>query len=100
MKRRKQKWMAILLIMAMLFGMLPGQYTIANASGSLIDVWDFGAEQLDPTIYNNRLNKDVINSWYPNVASGSAITGHNIASFSVDGGILYSQMEVILPHIV
>lgn len=86
MKRGKQKWLAILLIVAMLFGMLPGQYALANDSGSLIDVWDFGAEQLDPTVYNNRLNKEVINSWYPSVASGSAITGHNIASFSVDGG--------------
>ncbi len=28
------------------------------------DVWDFGAEQLDATIYNNQLTVDTINSWY------------------------------------
>ena len=29
-----------------------------------IDVWDFGAEQLDTSIYNNKLNEDIINSWF------------------------------------
>jgi pectin methylesterase-like acyl-CoA thioesterase/LysM repeat protein len=49
-----------------------------------IDVWDFGGEQLDLGIYNNRLTVDKINSLYPGVTAGS--TGVNIASFSVDNG--------------
>ncbi|MGJ5642249.1 pectinesterase family protein [Formosa sp. S-31] len=28
------------------------------------DVWDFGAEQLDETLYNNQLSADIINGWY------------------------------------
>jgi pectin methylesterase-like acyl-CoA thioesterase len=28
------------------------------------DVWDFGAAQLDGTLYNNLLNEAIINSWY------------------------------------
>lgn len=28
------------------------------------DVWDFGAEQLDETLYNNQLSVAIINSWY------------------------------------
>ncbi|WP_051650696.1 pectinesterase family protein [Lachnoclostridium phytofermentans] len=86
MKKGKRKWLAILLIVAMLFGILPGQYTVANASGSLIDVWDFGAEQLDPTIYNNKLSVDVINNCYPSVASGSSIISRTLPGFSIDGG--------------
>lgn len=30
----------------------------------LMDVWDFGAEQLDKTLYENQLTVDIINSWY------------------------------------
>ncbi|AVR45655.1 hypothetical protein C7S20_10495 [Christiangramia fulva] len=33
-------------------------------SNGLADVWDFGAEQLDESQYNNRLTVDIINSWY------------------------------------
>jgi pectin methylesterase-like acyl-CoA thioesterase len=52
--------------------------TVENAattapSNGKIDVWDFGAEQLDAAIYNNRLTVDIINSWYAkSVAVGSA----------------------------
>jgi pectin methylesterase-like acyl-CoA thioesterase len=43
--------------------------TVENAakietSNGKIDVWDFGAEQLDPNFYNNRLDSATINSWY------------------------------------
>ncbi|MCH5196939.1 MAG: hypothetical protein J1F28_09500 [Oscillospiraceae bacterium] len=30
-----------------------------------IDVWDFGGKQLDTATYINKLNADIINSWYP-----------------------------------
>lgn len=36
----------------------------AESSSGKIDVWDFGAEQLDPSVYNNQLTVDIINSWY------------------------------------
>ena len=86
MKKGRQKCLAILLLFAMVFGMLPARVTKANSFGSLIDVWDFGAQQLDPTIYHNRLSKDVINSWYPGVTTGPEVLGKYLDSFSVDGG--------------
>lgn len=49
-----------------------------------IDVWDFGAEQLqstDTVKYNNKLTEEIINSWFPNVAPGT--TNATIASFEV-----------------
>ena len=49
-----------------------------------IDVWDFGAEQLESTDtvkYNNKLTADIINSWYPDVKPGT--TNKNLASFTV-----------------
>lgn len=44
-------------------------------------VFDFGAETLDETKYNNVLTADVINSWYPGVAPGT--DGQTLASFQV-----------------
>ncbi len=35
------------------------------------DVWDFGAAQLDESLYNNKLTEEVINSWYPGVEPGT-----------------------------
>lgn len=47
--------------------------TIAQAQTT--DVWDFGATQLDNTLYNNWLNETVINSWYAStITPGSAGT--------------------------
>lgn len=51
-----------------------------NADGK-IDVYDFGAEQLDESIYNNQLTEGIINSWYTGVEPGS--TSVNIASWRV-----------------
>ncbi|WP_066220117.1 pectinesterase family protein [Formosa haliotis] len=36
------------------------------------DVWDFGAEQLDPFLYNNMLDESTINAWYPGVTPGTS----------------------------
>jgi pectin methylesterase-like acyl-CoA thioesterase len=48
---------------------------MAQAQGT--DVWDFGATQLDPALYNNQLNEATINAWYPgSVTPGS--TGVNL----------------------
>ena len=35
------------------------------------DVWDFGAKQLDPALFNNKLSETSINAWY-SVAPGTA----------------------------
>ncbi|MCF8359853.1 MAG: hypothetical protein K9H26_13920 [Prolixibacteraceae bacterium] len=59
--------------------------TIENApeivSNGKIDVWDFGAEQLDPETYNNQLTVEIINSWYDSsVEAGSS--GNTLPNFS------------------
>lgn len=50
-----------------------------------IDVWDFGAVQLDETQFNNHLTVDIINSWYaPTITPGS--NGNVLPNFT--SGIL------------
>lgn len=63
---------------------LPEQAETPKAAGNgKIDVWDFGAEKLDESKYNNMLTADIINSWYSSdVKSGS--TGATIGSFATD----------------
>jgi hypothetical protein len=36
------------------------------------DVWDFGAAIMDTARYSNKLTADIMNSWYPGVAAGTA----------------------------
>ncbi|MEL0455854.1 pectinesterase family protein [Flavobacteriaceae bacterium SZ-1-7] len=47
-----------------LHGMSIENAAIIEPSNGKIDVWDFGAEQLDANIYNNRLDETKINAWY------------------------------------
>lgn len=55
------------------------------ADTSKIDVWDFGAEQLNAEIYNNKLTVDIINNEiFSGVTPGSA--SKNLASFSLNKG--------------
>ncbi|MGE4288642.1 MAG: pectinesterase family protein [Salinivirgaceae bacterium] len=59
--------------------------TIENAAEIIpsgkIDVWDFGAVQLDGETYQNNLNEAVINSWYSeSITVGSS--GNVLPSFS------------------
>ncbi len=54
----------------------------------LIDVWDFGAEQLDG--YNNKLTVDIINGLYPEgtpVGEGKTIPGFSIG----DGELIFND---------
>ena len=44
-------------------------------------VWDFGAEQLDATTYQNILSVDEINSWYPSTVTPGS-NGNDIGSFT------------------
>lgn len=54
--------------------------TIEPPTGK-IDVWDFGAAQLDTDIYKNNLTESIINSWYAStIAVGS--TGNVLPSFT------------------
>ena len=47
----------------------------------LTDVWDFGAEQLDASQYDNQLTVDIINSWYDSsITPGSS--GNNLPDFT------------------
>ena len=49
-------------------------------------VWDFGAQQLDATAYENMLTVDEINSWYDaGVEAGS--TGQTIGSFTASASV-------------
>ena len=63
----------------------------SKTSVPLIDVWDFGAEQLDPAVYNNLLNTTVINGWYTYSATivlGTASTNNVFpSSFASVGGL-------------
>lgn len=59
---------------------------MVNPSNGKIDVWDFGAEQLDAAIYNNQLDETSINAWYaPTITVGSA---GNVLPTSFSAGIL------------
>ena len=52
---------------------------ITEESNGLTDVWDFGADQLDDTKYNNQLTVELINGWYdPAIEVGSS--GNNFPS--------------------
>ncbi len=46
----------------------------ASLCAQQAQVWDFGAEQLDASKYQNMLSVDEINSWYPDVAPGTSGT--------------------------
>ncbi|WP_339659119.1 pectinesterase family protein [uncultured Polaribacter sp.] len=53
---------------------------IATSNGK-IDVWDFGAEQLDADQFNNKLDVSTINSWYDSgITAGSS--GNVFPSFT------------------
>ncbi len=60
--------------------------TVENAPAPVVsnaktDVWDFGGEQLDTTLFNNRLTVDIINAWYAaSVTPGSS--GNVLPSFT------------------
>ncbi|WNH09112.1 pectinesterase family protein [Thalassobellus suaedae] len=47
-----------------LHGMSVENAATVNPSNGKIDVWDFGAEQLDANLYNNQLDEAKINAWY------------------------------------
>lgn len=92
-KKRKllHKIFAVVLAVIMAVpNMSMGQVAAEGESTNKIDVWDFGAEQLDTNVYNNMLTVDEINSWYPGVEAGTS--GKNLASFtSTDGQLSFND---------
>ena len=68
-----------------------GEYTepnpIPEPGNGKVDVYDFGAEKLDETKFNNRLTVDDINAWYPGVAPGSK--GKPLPSTATTGMFTY-----------
>lgn len=64
-----------------LHGMTIENAAIIDPSNGKIDVWDFGAEQLDANLYNNKLDETKINSWYDaSITPGSS--GNVFPSFT------------------
>ena len=59
------------------------EVTNVPATVAKTDVWDFGAKQLDEVLYNNMLNQDKINAWYPGVTPGTS--GVNTPSTFTEG---------------
>lgn len=75
---------ALLLVSSFTFGQSKKDVSKKIVAINLIDVWDFGAEQLDPGVYNNQLTEAIINGWYTGVTAGTS--GKNLPNFTA--GIL------------
>lgn len=60
--------------------------TITHAQTT--DVWDFGAAQLDNTLYNNKLNEAVINSWYSSTITPGSVGTSNTMPLTFTAGAL------------
>ncbi|SOC79334.1 Por secretion system C-terminal sorting domain-containing protein [Salinimicrobium sediminis] len=62
----------------------------ASAGDGLVDVWDFGATQLDETQFDNQLSVEVINSWYDASitpgSSGNTLPDFTVGDLSFTGG--------------
>ncbi|MEL1239787.1 pectate lyase family protein [Flavobacterium flavipallidum] len=60
-------------------------FTVTAATAGKTEVWDFAAEQLDTSIYNNKLDVSTINGWYPvtTVAGSISTTNTMPTSFTV-----------------
>ena len=59
--------------------------------GQLTDVWDFGAQQLDASQYNNKLNVSTINGWYPGtITPGSSSTANVFPSTFTAGELSWT----------
>jgi len=82
----------LILVLLAAFTQANGQ-TVKNNSQSqssttLIDVWDFGAEQLNSAIYNNQLNVSIINAWYPVTYVVGSVNTTNVLPSTFTVGIL------------
>ncbi|UKM66487.1 pectinesterase family protein [Flavobacteriaceae bacterium GSB9] len=53
------------------------------------DVWDFGAQQFDPVLYNNMLDEAKINAWYDGVTPGTS--GTNLPTNWTEGALSWTS---------
>ncbi|MHB9055583.1 MAG: pectinesterase family protein [Paludibacteraceae bacterium] len=60
------------------------------ASQVKTDVWDFGATQLDVNSYNNRLDVDTINGWYPSTVTAGT-SGINLPASFTAGALSWTS---------
>lgn len=66
-------------------------FPMMNVFGQLTDVWDFGGQQLDGALYNNKLNASVINSWYnPVITPGSSSTANVFPASFTAGDLVWT----------
>lgn len=72
-------------IKLLFFGLL---LNISIAHAQTTDVWDFGAVQLDNTLYNNRLNESIINSWYASTITPGSVGTSNTMPLTFTAGAL------------
>lgn len=72
-----------------LFLLLCFVLSISFSQSQNIDVWDFGATQLDTNLYTNHLNETTINSWYDgSITPGS--TGINLPTSFTSGDLSWT----------
>ena len=84
--KRRTLFLSVSVLLSVATLSFSGRCTAATPEAGEIDVWDFGAEQLDASIYNNHLTVDVINSWYAkSIAVGSS---GNVLPGSWTAGVL------------
>lgn len=76
MKKRNQLYVLFLLVISSL------------AQSQNTDVWDFGATQLDNTLYNNQLNQTIINSWYNSSITPGSVGTTNTFPINFTAGAL------------
>ena len=82
---------AFLLVFNHSFGQTTKNVAKSKTTPALIDVWDFGAEQLDAAIYNNLLTVSSINGLYTytaNLLVGTANSTYNLFPTPWTVGIL------------
>ena len=89
--KTREWFLAVCVLFSVVALSFSGRSTAATGPApGKIDVWDFGAEPLDATVYNNRLTVDIINSWYAKSitvgSNGQVLPGFTAGALSWVGG--------------
>ncbi|MDO5614565.1 MAG: pectinesterase family protein [Cruoricaptor ignavus] len=63
-------------------------FALPQIKSQKTDVWDFGATQLDTSVYNNLLSESVINSWYNSSVTPGSSGSNNTMPTSFTAGDL------------
>jgi len=79
-------FIALLLVFSHLQGQMVQNSLMVQSAINKIDVWDFGAQQLDTAIYNNKLTVEIINAWYAGTITPG--TSGNVLPTSFTAGSL------------